>query len=505
MAMDTEKKNEEKKTGFVFNTASGVVQFLLAAILIFLCIPIFINKLGDVCFGVFSTVGVIGNLALFANLSLDAALVKFLAEQGKTRESDYDIFVSLSIMLSLLIPISILAYIFRDFILISIFNIPDAFVSDASVLMTCFLLTNVLLLAGKIFTSILDSQHKVYLTNFGLFIYNALYWGGTLVAILLGYGLKEIGWAILLASLVWFVVIAFFAGKVWGIPELSGLRTNFRKILKKQLAYTSKIYAGSLLGMLFEPLTKVMIANFGGGAVMVGFYEIGMRVRGQIISLLSKLSYPLYPIIAYEKNKDRIKMLVNKVTYAFFFLVLPIAAMVIFGAESFLNLWLGEDNVSKYTIMSVILITNSSLLFNLPATPIYYYLRAKNHPEKEIYIQGLNVIVNAIVMLLLYKSLGFYAALISNLTATIIPFSLCLYYQHKYLNFKVTHSLKGVGKFVLYLVAVFVTALTAKMLFPDGGVVYLLVLGVGVTGTALLMGYLLKLLVKDNINVIRSL
>ena len=505
MAMDMEKKNDDKKTGFVFNSASGIVQFILTAVLIFLCIPIFIHKLGNVSFGVFSTVAIIGNLSLFANLALDAALIKFLAEQGKTKESNYDICVSLSIILSILIPISILAYIFKDFILIKIFNIPDVFLDDASVLMTCFLITNALLLSGRIFSAILDSQHKVYLSNIGMLIYNGLYWGGILSVILLGYGLKEIGWAILFASGIWFVVITILTFREWGKLDLSGLRNNFRIILKKQLTYTSKIYAGSLLGMLFEPLTKILITNFAGGAVMVGYYEIGVRVRSQIVSLFFKLLYPLYPIVAHVQSRERVQSLVNKVTYALFFLVLPVIVMILFGSESFLMLWIGEENVTRFTIVSVIIITNSSLLFSLPVIPIYYYLRAKNHPGKEVYVQALNVVVNAGVMLMFYKNWGFYAALLGNLVATVASFFLCLYYQHRYLNFNLIRSVKGVGKFVLYSVSIVGVAVIIQMLFPNGGAIYLLVLGIGISVVTLLMGYLLRILVRDNINVIRYL
>lgn len=504
MAMGMEKKNEWK-TGFAFNSASGFVQFVLTAVLIFLCIPIFINKLGEVSFGVFSTVAVVGNLTLFANLSLDSALVKFLAEQGKCRESNYDIVVSFSIISSILLPLTFLAYVFREFIIIRILNIPDLYLSDTSVLMGCFLVSNALLLLGRIITSILDSQHKVYLTNIAMFIYNAIYWGGIIAVISLGYGLKEIGIAVTLASIIWFVLITIMAFKEWGSLDITGFRENSRRIVKKQLTYTSKIYVGSLLGMLSEPLTKILIANLAGGVVMVGAYEIGLRVRSQILALFNKAIYPLYPIIAHMQNKVKVANIVNKVTYGLYFLVLPVIILISFGAEPFLKLWIGNEATNRSTILAVILLTNTALLSILVATPIYYYIRAKNHAGKEIYIQGLNVIVNLLIIFLFHRSLGFYSVLLGNTLALSASFSLCVYYQYKYLNFKLFPSVKGVGKFILYAISMLVIALLVNSLFANKEGWYLLVLSISVLATCAFMSYSLRILTKENINSIRSL
>lgn len=502
--MATEKESDWK-TGFAFNSASGLVQFILTAVLMFLSIPIFINRLGEVAFGVFSTVAVVGNLTLFANLSLDSALVKFLAEQGKTKESNYDIVVSLIIVSSILIPLSFIAYLFREFIVVDILNIPKEYVSDALVLTECFLIANALLLIGRIVTSILDSLHKVYLTNFAMFIYNIAYWGGIIIIVSLGHTLKEIGLAILVAAAAWFVLIIVLALKEWGRVDLQGLRLNFKRIAKKQISYTSKIYAGSLLAILFEPLTKVLIANFAGGVVMVGAYEIGTRVKGQIMALFIKILYPIYPIIARLTDKERIGNIINRMTYTLCFLVLPIVILVTFGAESFLNLWIGRESINESVVLSVIVLTNTALLFSIVVTPVFYYIRAKNHAEKEIYIQGVNVIVNIAVILLLYSNLGFYSALLSNAMALFASFCLCLYYQYKYLNFNLLHSMSGSAKFVLYILSTICVALAIRSVFSNYGVLYLLVLSVGVVAVGFIVSYLLKILTKENINLIRNL
>ena len=84
-----------RKKVLINNSLSGVCQLVITALLTFFSIPIFIHKLGTELYGVFALVSVIGNLNLFTNLGLDVALTKFIAEQGKSVESDKDILMSL--------------------------------------------------------------------------------------------------------------------------------------------------------------------------------------------------------------------------------------------------------------------------------------------------------------------------------------------------------------------------------------------------------------------------
>ena len=107
-----------KKKVLINNSISGVCQLVITALLTFFSIPVFIHKLGTDLYGVFALVSVIGNLNLFTNLGLDVSLTKFIAEQGKSTESDKDILVSLILSSSIIVPVSIIAYLLRSFSLV---------------------------------------------------------------------------------------------------------------------------------------------------------------------------------------------------------------------------------------------------------------------------------------------------------------------------------------------------------------------------------------------------
>ena len=87
-----------KKKVLINNSISGVCQLVITALLTFFSIPVFIHKLGTDLYGVFALVSVIGNLNLFTNLGLDVSLTKFIAEQGKSTESDKDILAFQSVL-----------------------------------------------------------------------------------------------------------------------------------------------------------------------------------------------------------------------------------------------------------------------------------------------------------------------------------------------------------------------------------------------------------------------
>ena len=118
-----------KKKTLVNNSISGVILLVITALLTFLCIPVFINKLGTELYGVFALVTVIGNLNIFTNIGLDAALTKFITEQGQSEDSNKDIITSLLLSSSLVILISSLVFCFRFFLLREILHIPEMYVA----------------------------------------------------------------------------------------------------------------------------------------------------------------------------------------------------------------------------------------------------------------------------------------------------------------------------------------------------------------------------------------
>lgn len=442
------------------SSLTGVAQFVVSSILILVTIPIFIRSLGTEAYGLFSLVGVIGSVNTFANLGLNLSLVRFLAQQGKTAESDLDIAVTLAILITILLPLVTCAITFEETILVRILNVPPQLIYDAKWLFNSMLITNIMILLGQTFTAILDSQQKVYLTNLFQVIYNIMYWGLILLVLSLGCSLKAIAVVIAFAAAIWFCIVVVSSIQSWGRLSFKGFRHNGLRVAKKQLEYGIKIYTGGLVGFFYEPLTKILVSRFLGIGD-VGLFDIGLRVRNQIYGLGARLLYPLYPVISQLEDTEKIRMLVHDVEQKTFFVVMPIIGMVLVITHPLVALvFVTNAETISITIISIVA---AFLLGSITVTPNYLFLMAKGYASKTIILQSVNVVVNAVVLIALFKWLGYYAVIAGNAIAILASCGLSLYYQNVYLNSRVFDSVKQ----PIVVVFVFSVALFTASLFNE--------------------------------------
>jgi len=446
------------KNALLKNSMSGVFQFVITAGLTFIGIAIFLNKLGSVAYGVFATVSIVGSLNVLVNFGLDLSLIKFIAKQGKTKESNYDIIITFFSLFILLIIATIIILLFKDFILNRILDIPLDFLDNASTLFVFLLFSNFILILGKVFGAILSALQKIHILNYLQLFYSFLYWGLIIITLLFGYRLKEIGYVIFLSTIIWFVMIIFYSINNWGgLPSFIGISSNYKRILKKQVNYGFKIYISGLLTFFFEPFTKILIVHFIG-IKEVGFYEIALKFRSQIISILSKAMLPIFPLVSQLSDVKKIRLLIHDITQKSIFISIPLIIITISCTNSFVELWLGNDvDIISNSIISIAGI----YLLTVTSTPNFQYLMAKDKVEKTIYIQLLSIILNVSIIIILYKHLGFYSVIIGNVFAIFSAFLLNIYYQYKYLGSLIFDSKR---QFINLISSFFIIGITSYLL-----------------------------------------
>ncbi len=428
---------------------TGIFQLIIATLLTLFAIRVFVSFLGYDRYGVFSIITVIGNLNIFANLGLNTALIKFISEQGKTKESDYDIMVAFFILIFILTPFTIALYFLGTIILNDFFNIPSSLFNESIELYNFMLIANYIVLIGQLLTSVIDAIQKIYITNLLQILYNFLYWGGILVAVILGFSLPTVGLSITIASLLWFAISFIAFKKLWGKIIYKDLHSNFFRVLKKQLSYSVKIYFSSVINFFYEPLTKIIISKFFG-VKEVGYFDIALKIRTQLWSLMSKALYPLLPLIASIKDEKQIGFIVNDIEEKLFYIILPIISIVIICSYSFVNIWLGSE---VYIISVGIIIVVCTYMVGSTVIPNYYYLMARQ-VNKTIILQFSNVAANIIVILVLHNFLGYYSVLIGFSSAIITSFTLSLYYQNKFLSGLIFKNFNNLFKYIIILIIV---------------------------------------------------
>jgi len=460
------------------NSLVGIIQFVLTAILTLISVPVFIHQLGMELYGIFAIISVIGNLNLLANFGLNGALLVYIAKQGKCRESDHDIIVTQIIMIILTLVFAMLAIIFCDFIIQKMFSIPARFVPEAKNLLIYLVFANSLLLLGQTYSAILDAKQKIYISNICQFIYSLIYWGGMIIAVSMGGQLTMIGMIALLSAIAWFLLVMISSRRIWGKLEFNGVITGFKVTAKKQLKYGSKIYISGLAGLMFEPLSKILLSNFVG-LNAVALFEIGSKIRGQISGILTKALYPVYPYIANTPKS----VLLNKKLFDFSkfiqLIVIPLSIVLAFVMTVLLKLWLNPVDLFQTSVF-VITMSVSFLFFLPPVLIIYQYLAAKNMADRNIWVQLSSGIVNVVIFFALLNKFGIYSILFSNTIALISSYFLCYYFQFKYLGANFKEEMPFYIKLLIFTLICTLTCVFVRYFLPIGLwelVIYPIVIG----------------------------
>jgi O-antigen/teichoic acid export membrane protein len=476
------------------NSVSGFSQGIINILLVFSILPLIINILGAEEYGMFSLIIIIGNLNVFTNLGLTNALVKFLASQGKIIESNYDIIVTTIIIACILIPFTFGAIIFNKIILIDFLNIPFDSYKVVKLFFFYQLGANFFLILGQIPKAALDAEQKIVTTNILQIIYNFCYWGLIATVLLLGYRLEAVGLAVFFASLVWFLLINYNFFRYWGHLSFSGLKNNYKRIVRKQLSYSLKIYSSGVIGFFYEPFSKILIAHFIG-VTEVGFFDIALRIKNQLFGVISKIFYPLYPLLSSLDDKNKIRLLVHDIEQKTFFIVIPMITIIIFTINPFVQLWIGHD--VQIISISIMLILSSFMFGSITVYPNYLFLVAKGHAAKTIILQFINVIFNFVVFYLTLSWLGYYSAVVGNIVAILVSFLFSLLYQKKYLDSLIFDDWNQIGKiiFLAFINLVIGYLLSVNIIDP---LTRLIIIPVILTINTLIIFYLLKFFTFDD-------
>lgn len=485
------------KKQFYTNSVSGIIQLLFTALLTFICIPIFISKLGVVNYGIFAIISLIGNLTVFANLGFSTMLTKYLSEQGKCDESDFDILVTIVLMLIVISIPSFLIIYFNQFFLIKLFKIPIQSLAPSKTLYICLVFANIFLFLGQVSIAIIAALQKIYINNLLQFINAAIYWISIIIVVSLGYGLGEIGYLILASAIIWFVLSFVIAFKNWGKLNYFGVIDNFKRIVKKQLVFGSKIYVAGIVIFLFEPMTKLLISSFIG-IKEVGYFDIAIKVKNQLQGVIARLFDPFFPFISQLKDMGKIKFAVIDIAQKYFLIAIPFTASLIFIVKPLLTLWLGNSN-NPDIIFGCILIPVSYLLFSSSILPVYFFLISKGLAGKTIILHMSNAVVNASIIFLLYKKLGYTSVVLGISGGIFSSFLFGIYYQKKYLGIMLFESFNQLQDFLLSFIII-ITFNGVYCYFESN--IYLQVIGI-VTITIILTIFTYRWLALVNIKDIK--
>ncbi|MEW6510894.1 MAG: oligosaccharide flippase family protein [Bacteroidota bacterium] len=478
----------------IISSISGLAQVVVNIGLLLVVIRVLIHALGLPAYGIYALITAMGGLGVFANFGFNTSLIKYLSEQGQTRESSYDIVVTLMIIggASLLVAVGFIAS--GAFILTSVLNVPVEMITPSvnSLYIACIAM-NFFQMVSQVPSAVLDAAQKIYVTNSVQLATGVLGKLGIIVSLLVSPSLSTVGWIMLTSSVITAAFLFSAAAKAWGNLSCPGVHKHFLGVARKHFLYSRSVYATSIMGFFYEPVSKVLISQFVGLAE-VGFFDLAVRAKGFVWSVLERLVYPVLPMIARQLKPDDSRTLIEEVQQKLLIIIAPMLVATIFLSSPLVTVWIGATLLPA--VVGVMCIVSCYLLA-LPYVPVYQFLQVKGYPHKTLVLQSANVGVNLLAFLLLVPFFGYYGAVAGFCLAILTSIGLSVRYQWKILRSNPWTSWGStVGPLKLVSSLFVLNLCTLPFDLPVGGrVTILLVLNVG--ATILLLRWLKVITAQD--------
>lgn len=366
------------KNRTIINVITSGGQVALTGLVYFLLYRYLFKSLGVELLGVWSVVMATTSIANLVDFGLASSVVRFVAlysdDGGKHERVKKLVFTASLFLFSFFLILSLIFYPFAGYILKFVIKNQD-FLNTAIAIIPFSIICLIVNTVSGVFASVLDGFQKNYLRNIiysssSVFLLVLTY---ILVPI---YGLKGVVLAqisqsllILLSTLIFVIVLL----------KYNPLRWQWSKTIFKEIfGYGLKFQGVSLAAMLNEPITKLLLAKFGG-LQFTGFYEMAYRLIMQIRGVIINANQSLVPVLVKENKfkEENSSEVFQKKTYSIYklsFICVAFISVLFLCLPVLLNnqiaeVWIGSRNE---IFNNVLFLLAAGLYINLLSAPAYF-------------------------------------------------------------------------------------------------------------------------------------
>ena len=359
---------ELKRRQILLNAATTFAQVIGSAAILFFLYRFLIRSIGIERLGIWSLVLATTSIVTLANQGFSTSIVKFVAKYA-ARESAKDVSALLQtalIAVALAVAaISALLYPVAKWLLGNI--LPPASLAEAVAILPYAVASLWINLIVSVLQAGLAGHELITECNYVELSGSALY---LLAAFLFvpGYGLIGLAYsqtAVAAASLLatWLLLhrriplLPFFP-RCWSrklFSEMAGYGLHFQFITASQA--------------LREPVTKALLAKFGGLA-LVGFYDLASRWVVTFRELIVQANLVLVPTVSRLRESDPVSIprLYRESYRLIFFLAIPSSAFLIALSPLVSLFWIGRF---EPIFISFVALLSAGWLVNILANPAY--------------------------------------------------------------------------------------------------------------------------------------
>ena len=344
------------------NAAMAALQVLVSGGILFVLFYYLLRTIGPVQMGVWSIVLATVSAAHLSELGFSGGVVKFVAQYIGRSEDRSAAMVVETATLSIAGFIGVIlipAYFVLRWLLGHI--LPAESLADGLIVLPYALVSFWLNSVGGISLAALDGVRRTDLRSIISMAGTAIHLA--LVFVLVPrYGLVGLAYAQVVQSSV--VLITAWSLLRHFMPSLLLIPIRWGKnIFREILSYSLNLQFASLVHMLLDPLTKVLLSKLAGLEV-VSYFEMVNRMVAQVRALLVSANQVVVPVIAnlHESTPEKIRSIYHDSYLLLLFLALPAYATICALIPVISDIWIGhyEPHFLAFgAIMSIAMFINT--------------------------------------------------------------------------------------------------------------------------------------------------
>ena len=376
------------------NALAGAVQTVVSAGLMFAFYRVVLQEVGADGLGLWSVVLASLSAARVSELGLSGSAVKYTAAriaQGDPDAASRVVETTVLTVGGVMAVAAGLAYLVLGSLLPTF--VPASGLEAARALLPYACVSFWLTSVGGAFQSGLDGCGRIDLRN-------AIALASQVIYVALGV------WWVREGGLVGLALAQIVQGAVLGVAVWGGVRHALPtapllpwrwdgELFREMLRYGLSFQALSLLRMLFEPTTKVLMSAFGGLAA-AGFYEMATLLVTKLRALVIAAQQALTPQIAYlhERAPERVDAVYDRVNGVSAYVTVPLFCGLAVAAPLASHLWIGAYEPAFVLFVDVLA---AGWLVNTLSGPAFFLLLGTGEMGGVVWSHVTTAVLNAVL------------------------------------------------------------------------------------------------------------
>ncbi|UUV18851.1 oligosaccharide flippase family protein [Fusobacteria bacterium ZRK30] len=400
----------------IFKTSLlNLLMSILGLLLMFIMIAFITNMVGASEYGKYKQILAFIRLFVFLNLlGLDVGLLKFTREAiiEKNETDIYNIEMGTKLIVIIFnIFLLILLYVFKDFIIIKVFNSKIS-VKDYLISFPIIFFNAYYLLYSSLLRSYSKIREDVFIRSILLRVFKII-----IFFIFIKFNFKSDG--LIYGTFISFILLIIVSKYTLNlkIKRKSIGKFNY-KVLKKMLHYSSPLMFNSFIILIASRLDILMIGYFLN-TEKVAIYEISFVISNLVLFPFMAFSnvIELKIVDYFKKNKiNELKQLYFDIVRGVTYLSLMIFFILLYLGKDILLIF-GPSFISGYTTLIILAIgqlINTSLGF------VYEINRMTGYPKYNLYSSIIVLLINTIFNFIFIPKFGVIGAALTTSTSLIL-------------------------------------------------------------------------------------